>query len=171
MCCSFQPVLYSLFFRDLFKGTNHALWLLFRVSCIWQCPSPDSPFVSPAPSPSCVFRWMYSGRTTEWGEDDKNNFSLEEYWSPSRVVPCSNNMGAVRTHRQERCLSALSLLQAELSVQTQDKERTQGPQPPTQSSCFQRALAVRLCFLCLRLWLLVSYPAVVFQLVPVHQAY
>lgn len=79
MCCSFQPVLYSLFFRDLLKGTNHCLMIAIQSKlpgCIWQCPSPDSLFLSPAPSPSCMFLCMYSGRTTEWGEDNKNNLSL-----------------------------------------------------------------------------------------------
>lgn len=105
ICCSFQPVFYSLFFRDLLKGTNHCLMIAIQSKlpgCIWQCPSSDSPFLSPAPSPSCVLLSMYSGRTTEWGEGDKNNLSLEEYRSPSRVVPCTNNMGAVTTHMQER---------------------------------------------------------------------
>lgn len=71
ICCSFQPVLYSLFFRDLFKGTNHFLMISIHSKLpgsIWQCPSPDSRFVSPAPSPSCVpvnvLRWDNRMRRT-----------------------------------------------------------------------------------------------------------
>lgn len=71
ICCSFQPVLYSLFFWDLFKGTNHSLIQSKLPGCIWQCSSPDCSFLSPALSPSCMFLWMYSGSTTEW-EDDRN---------------------------------------------------------------------------------------------------
>lgn len=91
--------------------------------------------------------------------------------------------------RSRHWLSALSLLLAGLSLQTQDKEGTEGPQPPPQSSCFFLSefllLSAAHCeqegFGCQALLPLPealapgSIPSqvlvpVVFQLVPVHQA-
>lgn len=190
ICVVLSSQFFTVYSLGIFiKAQIIALWLLFRVSCL-----PVSDSALPQIPLFCLqlpHQALCSCECTQLGQQKEKKITKIIYLFKNTdpqvgqfLVQTAWVLLKPTGRRRRHWLSALSLLLPGLSLQTQEKERTQEPQPPPWSSCFFLSelllLSAAHCeqegFGCQALLplpeaLALVFVPVVFQLVPVHQAY